>query len=294
MDMPPLDENFRPETDEGARDETLLEILEYLRAQRRIDFRHYKKGTLRRRTARRITLTGCKDYADYLDFLHRTPAECDYLVDALTITVSHFFRNPVVFEILGEELLPPIVAYKQARGEFTLRAWSAGCAAGEEPYSLAIVLQEHLSEELSDFDIKIFATDIDRNSLDRARRGVYSKDVLSEVKSGVFEKYFHPEAHGYRLSEDIRRLVHFFFHSVTDPHVVVPPESIFGGFDLILCRNLLIYFALDLQDRVIENFFRALNPNGLLVLGETETINPRLAARVETVCQRCHIYRKRL
>lgn len=226
---------------------------------------------LKRRLARRLSTTGTASYGDYAKILDAQPEEYKSLFDDLTIKVSWFFRNPLTFELLYKVVLPKMISRKEQSMDKMIRAWSAGCAHGEEPYSVAILLAELLGEQLKDYHITIYATDIDSNALNRARIGEYAEDSVLEIKKGLLDKYFYYDGN-YRIKECVKELVDFSLHDLTSEKVIVPPQSIFSNFDLILCRNVLIYFSKDLQEKVLNNFETALNEEGYLVLGESEIL----------------------
>lgn len=234
---------------------------------------------LKRRLERRLTATrsparigsGGEAYLDYARFLDSHPEEYKKLFDDLTINVSRFFRNPLTFELIYKVVLPDMIEYKQRSMDNMIRIWSTGCADGEEPYSIAILLAELLGKQLKNYNITIYATDIDTDALDNAKTGIYSEDCVVEVKKGLLDKYFHFDGN-YRIKEDVKELVDFSYHDLTSEKFIAPTKSVFINFDLILCRNVLIYFSRTLQNKVFNNFTHDLNKNGYLILGEAETL----------------------
>ncbi|MCK4391060.1 MAG: protein-glutamate O-methyltransferase CheR [Desulfobacterales bacterium] len=250
-------------------------ILEKLSKMHGVNFSEYRESTIKRRLARRMGFTGAGNYRDYLDVLKETPQEYSRLLNDLTIKLSRFFRNQYVFEILQHEIFPDIFKLKKEQDQNVRRIWCAGCAFGEETYSVAITLVEHLKrkkQKTTDYDVTIFGTDIDEKALVKARLGIYDKAAVKEVKRGILDKYFHIRGDSYEVVDSIKNLVNFTSHDLTSEKHICPPAGIVTNYDLILCRNILIYFSVPLQERVFLNLFRSLNPGGYLILGKSELI----------------------
>jgi chemotaxis methyl-accepting protein methylase len=208
--------------------------------------------------------------------------ECHRLIEAFLIKVSSFFRDLLVFESLAHRGLPLIIERHRRDPSRQMRVWSAGCAAGEEAYSVAILLAQAL--EVEDFPCLpyICATDISPQTLTAAQTGRYHRESLETTTLGILDRFFRPTAEGFEVIPEIRRMVHFSRHDLTYRRSLAPADSVFGSFDLVLCRNVLIYFSLDLQKRVLEKLYCALNPGGVLVIGTFESLpremEPRLTA----------------
>ncbi|MBF8277052.1 MAG: CheR-type methyltransferase protein [Candidatus Brocadiaceae bacterium] len=275
-----------------TNDEELKRLLQKVFEERGLDFRAYNKTMLKRRLARRLCALRTESYKEYARTLDTHLEEYKELFDSLIISVSHFFRNPLTFEFLYEVILPEMITYKEQSRDAMIRVWSAGCAHGEEPYSVAILLAELLGERLKDYRVTIYATDIDTNALNEAKVGQYTEDSILEVKKGILNKYFHHKNGYYQIGADIKALVDFCFHDLTSEKVVVPSQSVFTNFDLILCRNVLIYFNQELQKRVINNLKTVLNEKGYLVLGEAEILTDD--GHSDIICRNglCKIYQK--
>ncbi len=221
-----------------------------------IDLNFYRGKQLDRRLRSFLQLRGMADLGDLAERLAGEPGLLQALKDYLTINVSEFFRNPEKFEELRELVLPELLA-----GGGSLKAWSAGCASGAEPYTLAIILDRLSPGGRHD----ILATDIDRLSLERSRQGLYTADEVRSVPPDVLARYFARRDEGWEVSPAIRRAVRFTSHNLlADPY----PQ----GLDLILCRNVVIYFTDEARDHVYRNFSRSLRPGGYLFIGGTETI----------------------
>ena len=266
---------------------SLHALMEHVRGLRGIDFTVYKPGTIRRRLQLRLAATGMPDYASYHKYLIENPGEMDALIDSLTIKVSYFFRNPFVFEALHEFVLPEIMdAFK----DDTLRIWCAGCATGEEPYSLAILLKEFIKKEAISPKVFIIGTDIDRQALKDAEKALYSADSLSEVKKGCLDRHFTFKDGLYRLDEEIRSMVTFAYHDVTD--LSPPREGIFSDYHLIFCRNVLIYFEQDTCKKVLNSLSGFILQSGCLALGEAEAMPPELMNDFEEALRKTKLFRR--
>lgn len=220
-----------------AREVSLKDLLQELAEQRNFDFRGYKKSTLERRFRRRMFQLNLGNYEQYGEYIRKHPDEINQLLTTLLINVTEFFRDPPAWEILRHEILPSLL--KHIKPGHSFRVWSAGCASGEEPYSAAILLCDYFGARIQDYDLKIYATDIDDDALNTARRGEYSLDAVRRIRPEWREKYFHGKGL-LRVNREIRRLVIFgrsnLAHDAPISHV-----------NLLVCRNLLIYFNSELQ-----------------------------------------------
>jgi two-component system CheB/CheR fusion protein len=244
-----------------AKEGTLRELLQELAEQRHFDFRGYKKTTLERRFRRRMFQLSLGSYAEYGDYIREHPDEVNGLLNTLLINVTEFFRDPPAWEILRHEILPPLL--KRIKPGHSFRAWSAGCASGEEPYSIAIMLAEHFGHRIRDYDVKIYATDIDEEALNAARRGEYSLEAVKHVRSEWREKYFHGKE-SLRVNRELRRLVIFGRSNLGQ-------DAPISHVNLLVCRNVLIYFDSDLQKHILTRLHYALEPGGVLFLGKSES-----------------------
>ena len=240
--------------------------------ERGYDYAGHYPAMINRRLQSRCEAANTKNFTDYLAHLKENPAEVDTLIDALTITVSMFFRNPLTWEFIAHQVLPSLCYTKLAGNNREFRVWSAGCATGEEPYSMAILLSELQSREAAGFETTIFATDQEKKAIQFARKGIYDKASVKEVKLGILNKYFKQEEESYKLLPEIRQGVNFSQYDLLDPGNYAPPESVFGTFDLILCRNVLIYYQPEYQEKIFNKLYRSLSAGGYLVLGEAESL----------------------
>lgn len=242
----------------------LQKIFILLRVQTGHDFSQYKLNTIQRRIERRLVVHQIETMDNYLRFLQQTPAEIDALFHDLLLGATSFFRDPAAFTALEEQVVPRLFADKPAGS--VIRVWSPGCAIGEEAYSIAILLQEHLEVLEHSFKIQIFATDIDSQAITLARSGRYPASIANDISPERLARFFTTEPDGsYRIHKNIRDLLIFSVHNV----IKDPP---FGKLDLISCRNLLIYMNRNLQKRLIPLLHYALNPGGFLFLGTSESV----------------------
>ena len=247
-----------------ARDGLLKKLCVLLRAQTGHDFSQYKETTLVRRIERRMALHQITDPEDYVGYAREHPPEVEALFRDLLIGVTDFFRDPEAFNVLNTRAIPRILANK-ASGD-AVRVWVAGCATGEEAYSIAILLYEHITSSKQAVKIQIFATDIDRWALEQARSGVYPASIASTVSEERLARFFvYDQARGtYRIQKYIRDLLVF-----SEQDVIKDPP--FSKVDLLSCRNLLIYLNANLQRKLIALFNYALVSGGVLFLGTSET-----------------------
>jgi two-component system CheB/CheR fusion protein len=241
----------------------LLGVLRLLRERSGHDFTHYKTNTLRRRVERRMAVTRIERMEDYLALLKRDTLETETLFRELLIGVTNFFRDAPAFEALATEALPELVAAR-ASGE-PVRVWVPGCSTGEEAYSIAMLLMEQTDGTERNVGPQVFATDIDAEAIERARAGVYPDSISADVSPERLARFFVQDGGTYRVAKRVRDCLVFAKQDVTRD----PP---FSRVDLISCRNLLIYMDADLQLRLMPLFHYALNPDGYLFLGSSETV----------------------
>lgn len=273
-------------------DKALKSILDYLNKERSFDFSGYRPPMLGRWIAKRLTSTKCVDFPEYLVYLKKHPEELDELVDVLTINVSRFFRNTLAFDYIADRILPAIISEKKGALDHSLRVWSAGCATGEEPYSIAILIRELQRKEKLDLAVNIFATDIDERVLRRARRGRYPYESIKNIKYRLLKRYFDEKEKRFQVTPEIREMVDFSPFDMLRRRGYAPPESVFGNFDMIFCKNLLIYFSSRHQGRIFDKLYRALAKRGYLVLGRAEVPTREHRNRFRKVNECCPIYQK--
>ena len=251
------------------------------------DFRDYKRGTVTRRLQRRLYATGATSYEEYSHFLESHPEEYQNLADDLTIKVSSFFRSSHTFQQVARLVLPRLVAHKIKRGERSLSLWSAACARGEEPYSIAILLADFLGSQLAEFEISIHASDINRQALAEAEAGIYSPKEVESLPPPTLANHFRRNGEGYTVNGNIRHMVSFSYFDLTS---ATPPP--FPAIDCAFCCNILIYLQRQLQEKVLNLVYDSLATPGYLVLGEVETPPDTLRPRLERVNAKAKIYKK--
>jgi two-component system CheB/CheR fusion protein len=228
-----------------------------------VDFRSYKQPTILRRLGRRMAATDCQSLDEYSRYLEEHPEEYRQLIGAFLIKVTKFFRDPELFDYLQREVLPELIENAREE-EKQLRIWSAGCATGEEAYSLAILVSEVLGQEAGLFDVRIFATDIDEDAVRFARRGVYPPSALGGLSEVQIRHYFVEEGGSYQVKKQIRGMIVFGEHDLAQ-------RSPFPHVDLVVSRNVVIYFSNELQRRALQLFAYSLRDGGYLVLGKAES-----------------------
>lgn len=256
-------------------------ILNILNSQTGTDFTHYKKATLIRRIERRMHLSQVSNHEDYATLLTANRLEAENLKRELLISVTNFFRDGDAFLELGKQSIAEIV--RRAENGSVVRARVCGCATGEEAYSVAILFSEEMEKAGKNLEIKIFATDIDRNALEVAGAGAYPESIVSDIDDFRRAKHFVQSNSTYKIKPDIRRMVVFAPHNV----IKDPP---FTKLDLVCCRNLLIYFEANLQQAVLTRFQFALRQGGFLFLGSSETLGLQ-AVDFEPINAKHRIYR---
>lgn len=250
-----------PSTVNEARE--FARILKLLKGVSGVDFRLYKPTTIQRRIARRMVMHKADTLSEYVQMLQANRVELRALQEDILINVTRFFRDPDVFEMLKTSVIPGIFADREPDQQ--VRIWIAGCSSGEEVYSIAICLLEHLSVASVEPGIQIFGTDASEENVHKARLGVYPESIVNEVSPERLRRFFSKTERGYQVNKRVRDLCVFARQNLcTDPP--------FSRLDMVSCRNVLIYFGADLQRRVISTFHYALRPDGFLLLGSSESI----------------------
>ncbi|WP_412060706.1 CheR family methyltransferase [Rubrivirga sp. IMCC45206] len=263
--------------------QALQAIFAHLRERTAHDFSDYKRTTILRRLARRLQMTGQPGLPSYAAYLRSDPGEVQALLRDFLISVTQFFRDSEAFEALQAEVVPALFEGKGRHDQ--VRVWVAGCATGEEAYSIAMLLCEYKDRLADGPDIQVFATDIDDDALDRAREGVYSEIVAADVSAERLQRFFQVEGDAVRVKPEIRQMVLFARHNLLSD----PP---FSRLDLVACRNVLIYFNRSVQERVFATFHYALHPEGWLFLGAAE--GPALLSKgFAAVDKPARIYQRR-
>ncbi|HWC18824.1 MAG TPA: protein-glutamate O-methyltransferase CheR, partial [Terriglobales bacterium] len=261
----------------------LEELLNLLAEERELDLRGYKPTTLERRMRKRMGQLALSDYSDYANYIRGNPGETNQLLDTILINVTEFFRDPAAWDVIADDILPFLL--KRLRTGDNFRAWVAGCSTGEEVYSLAILVAEYFGPRISEFDIKIYATDVDDTALNTARRGEYPPERLRRVRPEWRHKYFSAGPLP-RVNRDLRRMLIFGRSDLAQ-------DAPISHVQMIVCRNVLIYFDSMTQTHILNRFHYALDPGGILFLGKSESklSNSTLFQPVDS---RWRIFRKNL
>ncbi|MEN3045717.1 MAG: protein-glutamate O-methyltransferase CheR [Candidatus Hydrothermales bacterium] len=252
----------------------LKQVKELIFEKTGIDLSYYRDNYLERRLRVRMRKNNLNDISLYIEKLENDEEERKKFINEIGINVSYFFRNKSTYDQIKSLVLPDL----KMRGKIYI--WSAGCASGEEPYSVAILMKEEGIE-----GYKIYATDIDNEALEKAKMGIYEPDKLIETPGELIKKYFEKINNKFKISEELKKNINFFFHDITKK----PPLT---NFDLVLCRNVIIYFVKEKQKLVFENLYLSLKKNGFLILGKTEFLPFEFLDRFEYVSKVERILRK--
>src|SRR5438128_4070575 len=266
----------------SAADKAVEQIIERIHEARKFDFRNYKRPTLRRRIERRMADRGCRSATEYLALIEQDPGEVQALLASMLIKVTGFFRDQQTWDLLSRKVIPQMLSEKRTGEE--IRVWCAGCATGEEAFSVAILLATAMGPAFQNQEVKIFGTDADEKSLAFARRGVYSREQVKSVPAEMLKTWFVEDPTGWSVRKEIRRTVVFGVNNLVS-------DAPISRLDLLLCRNVFIYLAVPLQKRVLSRFHYALRRDGVLVLGKSELI-PYAAKIFRPVDLTRRIYRK--
>ena len=267
----------------GPPSDPLAPIFELVRERTGVDFAQYKLGTIQRRILRRMVLRNAAALPDYVELLQADAAEVDALYGDLLISVTRFFRQPELFALLSDKVFPEMVDRRDPGG--SIRVWVPGCATGQEAYSIAIALVESLGSAPTATPIQVFATDLSKAAIAIARAGLYPQTIEPDLTPERLRRFFVKEAHGYRVAKAIRELCIFAPQNLTSD----PP---FSQLDLISCRNVLIYLQPAFHERIFALFHYALKPGGVLVLGNSESVD-RADTLFSPIDKKLRVYARR-
>ncbi|WP_423792167.1 CheR family methyltransferase [Methanocaldococcus indicus] len=260
-------------------------LLQYIKTTLKIDVTQYKDNYIIRRLKVRMKATKCSSFKEYYEYLRTHPEEKEKLEETLTVNVTEFWRDITVYK----ELMKIIDNFIKDKSRRKLRVWSAGCSSGEEPYGVAIIILESMKKNNRKmFDAKITGTDIDKEVLNKARRGVYHIKQLRNLPANIIQKYFTKlNDEEYMIKPEVKRLVTFKIHDL----IKDPPLK---NMDIVMCRNVIIYFDKKTQAELFLKFYEALNPGGFLILGKTEILHGKAKELFKTYNARERIYQKPL
>src|SRR2546427_544921 len=256
-------------TPSAGDDQSFIALLEYLRRTRGFDFTAYKPGSLTRRVQKRMAGLSIGEFRDYLDYLEVHPDEFGQLFNTILINVTAFFRDESPWEFIRDSVIPKMLSGLGA--DDPIRVWSAGCASGEEAYSIAMLLAEALGAEGFRERVRIYATDVDEEALNEARHATYGPRAAEDVPPHLLDKYFDRQDEKLVFNKDLRRSVIFGRHDLIQ-------DAPISRVDLLICRNCLMYFNAEAQARILARFHFALAHRGVLFLGKAETLLAQSAA----------------
>lgn len=252
-------------------DEIALKNLKsFLKMKMNLDIVQYKDNYIERRINARINMTQTDNLAGYLVLLKKNPDELNILRDHLTINVTEFFRNMETFDALSRDVIPEIIKRKKKGDSNTIRVWSAGCSSGQEPYTLAILFLEAFEKLRTNRRLVIVATDIDKKSITKAIHGRYEGSVMEGVPKHLINKYFDTVGDEYQVKPFVQEYVHFKYLDLTEDNA--NDGTAIASYDLIVCRNVIIYFKDELKKSLFMRFYNKLRKNGYLVIGKNETL----------------------
>jgi len=248
--------------------ETCGDIIASMKKSHGRDITMFDQTFLRKSIEKRWNILGLSNAAEYFYNLEKNSSEAEALYRSLHVSFSHFFRDPVTYAILEERILPDIIAHKREGGE--IRVWSAGCADGQEAYSLAILLSDLVEAREKDTRFRIFATDISQEALSAGKTGIYDEGAVQDVRKKHLHKYFVRQGSKYGIVPALRQSVSFHPYDLLDLTTAGLPESIYGDFDIVMCCNVLIYYKTEARQVIIRKLLQAVSPGGYLVTGESE------------------------
>jgi chemotaxis methyl-accepting protein methylase len=265
-------------------------ILQALSQKQDRDFSVYEEGFLVKTLEKRLAAAACPTPAAYLAVLAQNGAEAEALAASLSITYSEFFRSPLAFALLEELVLPRLLEAKADQGE--VRVWSAGCAAGQETYSIAMLLEDLSARRGAPAAYRLFATDNAEAELAAARQGVYAASAIQKVRQQHLRAYFTLAGDAYRIRPQLKDRIEFSAYDLLDERSTCPPPSIYGDFDLVFCSNVLFYYRPDVRQFILSKLFRCLAQGGYLVTGEAERDSLKGIAGFRAVAPPAPVYQK--
>ena len=246
---------------------------------------YYGEKHLKRRFTARMRVVGIETFRDYIKHLEKEPEEYTHLIKILTVNVTEWFRDLSVYEFFQKHVLPEVISRKEKENTRAIRIWSAGCSDGKEPYSIAMVLQDVLGKKIEDFNIIIYASDIDDDMLAKSKKGWYSSGEMKGIKNEHLRKYFDEEGDGYQIKPELKRLVKF-------EKIDITTDRRHPSIDILFFRNVGIYFTKELKDMLFMDFYDTLKNGGYFVMGKTESLLGDARSKFSVVDNRERIYQK--
>lgn len=246
-------------------DADILKILRFIAERKGVELSSYRRNFIDRHLRSRLVDTHAENYLDYINHLKENPGELDLFLDDLSINVTHFFRDKDVFDSFKQHIVPELFQNRETGGEKKLiRIWSAACASGQEPYSIAMLMNEATQGHAGSM-VRIYATDVDNDALDKGRSGRYTADEIKDIPLPLLNKYFDRDDGSYVAKDELKALIRFDRHNlITDP----PLKFL----DVVFCRNVMIYFNREQQDALMTKFAQGLNSKGVLIIAKVESI----------------------
>lgn len=252
------------------------------------DISHYKDSYIERRLNTRMNLTKRDDLKSYIELLRNNPEEFNKLIDALTVNVTEFFRNTETFAALETDIVPKILQNKETDSRDIIKVWSAGSSSGEETYTLAILFLEALRKAGKKYDLMVYGTDIDRKSIIKSKSGIYESNKVSGIRKDLLDRYFEEHGNEYRIKPFVKEHVKFSYLDLTSDFV-----QNLATYELILCRNVTIFFTMDVKRSLFMKFCQMLRKDGYLITGKNEAITGKVVDYLENVNLSERIYKKK-
>ena len=253
------------------------QIIYFLKQQSGIDVSMYDETFLQRSLQKRISETHCSTAEEYYRVLEKSKKEGNCFADSLQICYSEFFRNMLTFSVFEQIMLPSIVLNKKNTGQKEIRIWSAACAGGQEPYTMAMIMEEYKNRSHSNINYRIFATDQSVAKIEEARTGNYASETLNNINLQRLNQWFYKQEHGkslkkgsYSVKEELKQHIDFSVFDLFDERYSCPPSSIFGHFDVVICANLLFYYKPEYRKLILAKIKKSISKDGYLISGETE------------------------
>lgn len=266
-------------------------IIEIVKYNINKDITIFSDSFIKNTIERRIIATNCTNFNEYLSSFETSKGEIQRFFESLLINYSRFFRDPLSFAILEKTILPLIVSMNNSKRE--IRVWSAGCSSGQEAYSIAILISE-LSEILGiEIPYRIFATDISIDSIKKGERGIYNKTEIENLKVSYLEKYFDLRGGKYYIIPKLKEKVSFSIYDLLSDNSSIPSESIYGDFDIVFSSNLLFYYNLEIQDKIIGKLEKSVSSRGYLITSDTEKYTVRDLLKFKNFKAPTSIFKKR-
>lgn len=260
----------------------------FIQKYKGFDISHYKDSYIERRLNTRMNLTKRNDLKSYIELLRNNPEEFNKLMDALTVNVTEFFRNTETFAALETDIVPKILQNKETDSRDVIKVWSAGSSSGEETYTLAILFLEALRKSGKKYDLMVYGTDIDRKSIIKSKSGIYESNKVCGIRKDLLDRYFEEHGNEYWIKPFVKEHVKFSYLDLTSDFV-----QNLATYELILCRNVIIYFTLDVKMSLFMKFYQMLRKDGYLIIGKNEAITGKAVDHLENVNLSERIYKKK-